>query len=303
MRISTNTFYDSSSNRLSDLQAKMDKIAQQVSSGRKIFTPSDDAVGAGRALELQQAQAINQQYAKNRASMQNTLGIVDGTLSSMTGTLQDIHEGIISAGNGTYSASELAGIAKTLQGQRDQLISLANSTDGAGHYLFSGNMTNTKPFDVIQGGTTISYQGSATQSSVQVDNSRTMAMSVTGQELFGNSADFINKLDSTIALLNNSNSSASAVKAALADVGGSFDTTLQNVTTHQADVGIRLQQLDALDALGSSRDLQYAQNLSSLQDLDYNKALSDLSRQQLALQAAQKTFVQISNLSLFNYMN
>jgi flagellar hook-associated protein 3 FlgL len=42
--------------------------------------------------------------------------------------------------------------------------------------------------------------------------------------------------------------------------------------------------------------------VSSLEDVDYNKVLSDLARQQLQLQVAQKTFTQISNLSIFNYI-
>ena len=146
MRISTNSFFDLNSKRLSDVQSQMDKIAQQVSSGRKILTPADDPVGAGQALEVQQSQSINAQYAKNRSALQNTLAIVDGTLSSITDTLQSIHEQVISAGNGSYSATELAGIATALQGQRDQLLLLANTSDGAGHYLFAGNQTNTRPF-------------------------------------------------------------------------------------------------------------------------------------------------------------
>lgn len=301
MRISTNSFFDLNSKRLSDVQSQMDKIAQQVSSGRKILTPADDPVGAGQALEVQQSQSINAQYAKNRSALQNTLGIVDGTLSSITDTLQSIHEQVISAGNGSYSATELAGIATALQGQRDQLLSLANTSDGAGHYLFAGNQTNTRPF--VEVSASVSYQGVDSQSQVQVDTSRTMAMSVSGQALFGSSADIFAQLNTTIATLNDPNADPNQQQAVLKALGDSYSQTLQNVTTAQADVGIRLQQLDALDTLGSSRDLTYSQALSRLQDVNYNQALSDLSRQQLALQAAQKTFMQISNLSLFNYMN
>jgi len=62
-------------------------------------------------------------------------------------------------------------------------------------------------------------------------------------------------------------------------------------------------ELDRLDDLSGSRLLQSTEELSSLQDLDYNKTLSDLSRQQLSLQAAQKSFQMVSSLSLFNYLS
>ena len=56
-------------------------------------------------------------------------------------------------------------------------------------------------------------------------------------------------------------------------------------------------------ALAQGRlDAQYEATLSRLQDLDYSKALSDFARQQLALEASQKSFLQVSGLSLFNYL-
>jgi len=64
-----------------------------------------------------------------------------------------------------------------------------------------------------------------------------------------------------------------------------------------------MAEIDKINTLGQDKQLQYAQTLKDLQDLDYNKALSDLSRQQTVLTAAQKSFQQISQLSLFNYIN
>lgn len=81
-----------------------------------------------------------------------------------------------------------------------------------------------------------------------------------------------------------------------------IDSALDNVLSVRASVGSRLQELDALDSLGESRDTQYQQSISGLQDLDYAKAISSLNAQQMILQAAQKSFVQTSNLSLFDLL-
>jgi flagellar hook-associated protein 3 FlgL len=48
--------------------------------------------------------------------------------------------------------------------------------------------------------------------------------------------------------------------------------------------------------------LQLKQSLSTLQDTNVTQAISDLTLQQTTLQAAQKSFAQISNLSLFTYI-
>jgi flagellar hook-associated protein 3 FlgL len=69
-----------------------------------------------------------------------------------------------------------------------------------------------------------------------------------------------------------------------------------------AQVGANLQEVERLQALGEELDVQYKQNLSELQDIDYAKAITDLTRQQSQLEAAQKSFVKISSLSIFEYI-
>lgn len=91
---------------------------------------------------------------------------------------------------------------------------------------------------------------------------------------------------------------ANALGGQLANLDQAFD----NVGRVQATVGTRLRELDALTDTSSDLNIQYQQNLSKLQDLDYAKAISEFTQQQVQLEAAQKSFVQISGLSLFNFI-
>ena len=81
-----------------------------------------------------------------------------------------------------------------------------------------------------------------------------------------------------------------------------LDRALDNVSSVQATVGTRLRELESLGDAASDLDLQYQTSLSGLQDLDYAKAISEFTMQQTFLEAAQKSFAQISGLSLFNYL-
>lgn len=81
-----------------------------------------------------------------------------------------------------------------------------------------------------------------------------------------------------------------------------LDQGFNNVSRVQAAVGTRLRELDSLGNTSSGLDLQYQDSLSKLQDLDYAKAISDFTLQQINLEAAQKSFAQISGLSLFQYL-
>jgi flagellar hook-associated protein 3 FlgL len=81
-----------------------------------------------------------------------------------------------------------------------------------------------------------------------------------------------------------------------------MDRGLQNVSAIRTSLGSRLREIDSLHTTGEDLGLQYKAKMSELQDVDFNKAVSDLNLQQTSLTAAQKTFKQVSDMSLFNYM-
>ena len=81
-----------------------------------------------------------------------------------------------------------------------------------------------------------------------------------------------------------------------------IDGALTNVLRVQASVGARMNEVDALQSAATDLELQFSERLSNLQDLDYARAISDLSRQQMQLEAAQTSFVRVSSLSLFDVL-
>ncbi|HVO88075.1 MAG TPA: flagellin, partial [Casimicrobiaceae bacterium] len=81
-----------------------------------------------------------------------------------------------------------------------------------------------------------------------------------------------------------------------------LDQSIDHMLTARASFGASLNELDSLSSGNDDRSTQYDQSLSRLTDLDYNKALSDYARQQLALEAAQKSFAKVTGLSLFDYL-
>jgi flagellar hook-associated protein 3 FlgL len=118
------------------------------------------------------------------------------------------------------------------------------------------------------------------------------------QSLFTTLANLVSTLQTPAATPGASTQVANGVAAALQDI----DQGVNNVLTLRAGAGAYMTELDALTSSLSSRTVQGQQTLSNLQDLDYNKALSDFARQQVALQAAQQSFTKVSGLSLFNYL-
>lgn len=300
MRISTNTLYEQGVARISEVQSGLAKTQQQLATGRRILTPADDPIAAARALEVTQSQAVNAQFAINRQTAVGSLNAVENTLTGVTSMLQDARVIAINAGNATLTDEERGYLATELRGRFDELLALANTTDGTGNYLFSGYQVTTQPFVQTLPGV-VQYMADQGQRQLQVDSARQMAISDSGQRVFqGGNQDIFKTLNDLITLLETPGTATLSTGLAIAT--GAIDKALDNVLTVRASVGSRLKELDALDSTGQDRDLQYSQVLSQLQDLDYAQAISQLSQQQVTLEAAQKSFLKISGLSLFNFL-
>ncbi|MCM2971617.1 flagellar hook-associated protein FlgL [Larsenimonas suaedae] len=115
--------------------------------------------------------------------------------------------------------------------------------------------------------------------------------------------NFINAIKNAVDALNTEQSTGRAkasLENALSATSRQLSNGLDNVLTVRSTVGSRLNEIDVLNAVGDDRALAYEDRLSSLVDLDYAKAISDFSLKQVALEAAQKTFSQTQQMSLFD---
>jgi flagellar hook-associated protein 3 FlgL len=304
MRISTNTIYQSGITKLSTLQSEQNKLSQQIATGKRISLPSDDPVGATQALEISHAQEVNKSFAATRKTAQLKLNTIESSLESVTSLITSAQSALVGAGNSVYSNQERGFIATDLKGSLEALIGLANTRDASGNYLYAGFQTDTKPF--IPNATGASYVGDSNLQSLQVDAQRAIPVNVTGDSVFQSGGnDVFATLSNIVTLLNTPITDATTratFEAGLATAIGNLQGTLDNVLTIRAGVGSKLNELDALDNAGSDRALQYSKALSDLEDLDYTAALSDLAKQQTIMEAAQKSFVATTSLSLFKFI-
>ena len=132
MRVSTLMMYQQNMRGITDSQSAWLKYGEQMSTGKRVNRASDDPVAASQAVVLSQAQAQNSQFATARTFATQRVSIEESTLSQVTTAIQSAQEKIVNAGNGTLSDDDRASLATELQGIRDQILNLANSTDGNG---------------------------------------------------------------------------------------------------------------------------------------------------------------------------
>jgi flagellar hook-associated protein 3 FlgL len=120
----------------------------------------------------------------------------------------------------------------------------------------------------------------------------------TTQDIFGTLGTLILDMEQATANEGDHGLLANRIGFALTNL----DQAEQSILRVRAMIGARLSEVDSLESINADTQLQYQEAISNLQDLDYAKAISDLTRKQTDLQAAQQSFVQISRLSLLEYL-
>lgn len=435
MRVSTSTIYEAGVGGMLQLQEQQVRLQQQVSTGRRINTPSDDPIAAAAVLEISQARAMNEQHGINIDRARASLLLEEQSLGDVTRVLQDIKTLAVNAGNAALSNTDRLAIVTELQVRYDELLGIANRSDGNGQYLFSGYKGDTPPFSQSAAGAVV-YQGDEGQRLLQIGATRRVAVNDSGNAVFmavregdgrvvaaaasGNTGSAIvggttvsNEaawrdpanprefsirfhVDSTVTPAQTSydivdpvnnvslltgaapaagphlrsyregaaivlrsvtppdtnplpfdfgatvtvngtpasgdsvglraaatrdmfgivadlmstlraGQSATAASAAaysnqLSTVLTGLDNALDQVLLVRAGAGTRLAELDTAQTASEDAVLNHDQNLSRLRDLDYAAALSELAQRQVQLEAAQKSFLQITSLQLFDFI-
>jgi flagellar hook-associated protein 3 FlgL len=431
MRVSSGMIFDAGVASMGRQTNSLMTIQQQVASGKRILSPSDDPVSAARAIEVSQATEMTEQFKRTQNYATSALSIEETQLAAAGDVLLRVSELAVQGGSPALNSTGRKGIAVELRARFDQLVGIANSTGGDGNFIFAGYKSSVAPFggsvDNLLAGNEIVYQGDDGQRKLQVSPTRFVEISDSGSDVFtrirnGNgyfTSGFSNSNTGTAVISRGAvtdptawNASATkdvAIKftvtggvttydlvdtgtgnslltggvapAPLAnqrsyqpgqpiilksqgaepafDLGGSVTVTgnaatgdqftlapsssqsvfatiakligaleaaqpdaaaaaqyrndlefatndlnaaFENVNRVRAQVGSRMNEIDALGTMSDDMVLEYKKTLSNLQDIDYAEAITTLTRRQMELEAAQQSFMKIAKLSLFNFL-
>ncbi len=183
MRISTAQYYATTAANYQRNFNNVVKTAEQASSGVKLETAADDPVGAARLLQLDQQKAMLGQYTTNISALNTAQAQEEAVLDSINNVLQKVSELTVRAGGGSLNDDDRKSIAAELGASEDQLLSLMNSKDANGKFIFSGASNNTEPF-VRNSDGTYSYQGDQTQLQLKIGDSMSLGLNDTGWDVF-----------------------------------------------------------------------------------------------------------------------
>jgi flagellar hook-associated protein 3 FlgL len=161
MHISTSNSYNTSLDSLITRQATLSSTQEQLTTGKRVNRASDDPAAAARAERALAAEQRTVANLRGVDASDNAMTLTDSALSDAGELLQQAREAMVAGGNASYTDAERTTLANQLSGLRQQLLTVANRTDGSGTYLFGGQGASQPPFADVPGG--VAYQGAAGQ--------------------------------------------------------------------------------------------------------------------------------------------
>jgi flagellar hook-associated protein 3 FlgL len=180
MRISTANRYDTSVENLQSRQIDLAASQTQLTSGKRVNVASDDPVAAARAERDLATMARSDANQRALEASRNAVQLGESAIGDASELIQQARETLVAAGNGTYTAAERQSQAIKLKEIRNQLLTVANRSDGGGGFVFGGQGASNPPFIDAPGGVQFVGQGGEAQAS----SSETLSLTVDGSAVF-----------------------------------------------------------------------------------------------------------------------
>ena len=396
MRISTAQMFNQNINSVLGKQLATSNIIDQLSTGKKVNTAGDDPVAAISIDNLNQQNALIDQFSRNIDFANNRLSLTESKLGTAETLVSSTREQVLRAINGSLSDSDRKMIADELKGTLEELLALSNTKDESGNYIFSGYEIDSQPFAFDSSGNIVYSGDSGVRDSV-VSSGVTVGTNVPGDSAFMSSpsglgdfsanylasqvgdfnvesaviADPLTYVDDTytftmvgadlevrdsgnvlvttevgfdaanpvnfngievkldgmpatgdsfsitpasqVSIFDTINQAISLIedpnkvntpqgKAELAQILNNIDSGVNQISIERGVSGNSLKALESYSTIHVEEKLVNSSALSKLEDLDYASAITELEKQQVALQAASSVFSKVGSVSLFDYI-
>ena len=290
LRVTQRTISTTTTSNLQLNLSHTQRIQEQLSSGRQLNRPSDSPTGTVSALRLRADLRRSEQLVRNAGDGIGWLGTTDTTLTQGLDALGRVRELALRGRNGSMGADDREAIAAEVEGLRDHLLGIANTTY-LGRPLFAGTSAATSSYDAAG-----AFQGDAGTIERTVLDGVTVRVNLTGPEVFGPAgADAFALLTDIADHLRNDPSQLGADITAL-------DQRMLTVKTSLAQVGARYHQVEAMRDRTETARLDAQNALAEVESVDLPKAITELNLQNVAYQAALAATARVIQPSLVDFL-
>ncbi|GKU83401.1 flagellar hook-associated protein FlgL [Niallia sp. NCCP-28] len=293
MRVTQSMVSANSLRNISSSYNKLNDLSNQVASGKKITKPSDDPVVAMKGMFYRSNLSEVEQYQRNLSEGYLWMDNSEASLEQANTGLQRIRELLINGKSDTNSADARTAIAQEIEQIKQDLVTVANSKVN-GKYIFHGTdisqpLVSGNPPQVAANATDPAIDNYNVQVSSGINLKINVSPTAFSQEMF----DVVQSIQEKMQ--NNDT-------AGLDDLLSRLDTVTDDLTTQRTELGARYNRLELVETRLDSQNVLANKVLSDNEDVDMEKAITNLSVQESVHNAALSVAAKIIQTSLIDFL-
>jgi len=292
MRITYNMTANTVLRNLTNNLTRIEKLQEQLSSGKKVSRPSDDPLATIKIMEYKTTLSASGQYARNIDFLKTELEVADKSLQDISSTLNRIKTLAVRGASESLPQSSRDAIAEEVDQLIDHLIQVGN-TDVSGRYIFGGYRTTISPLE--RQGDVINYRGDNNVRMVEISKDVTIETTPTGKTLFVDTGMFEHLVSLKNALLGGNTSQIN-------EEIGNLDKIMDKVNAENSSLGARLSRIGFNSNLISDKDVRYTDLLSKQEDIEIEDVVLKLYSQQNIYQASLIAAARVLQPSLIDHL-
>jgi flagellar hook-associated protein 3 FlgL len=293
----------------------LNRIQQEMGTGRSLFKPSENINNADQALKTQDQLASEAQFLRNIDDGKSWVGNADSKLQSVVDLINQIDALALSANNSSQNASDRDNTAIQIDQKLESLMGLMNATDG-NRYIFGGTGTTTAPFTAVRDADGHITGMTANQATIQgkvyrrISDGEDIQINVPGAALFqpvgqaGTDQDLAAVISSLRDTIANNNTPPTGSEATLSNehLRGQLDVIRERIANQQTYLGTVGQRLDQTKSRLKDHEVQLTDRLEQAQGVDVTDLVSRLSVEQGAYDALATMGTKLMQQSLIDYL-
>ena len=276
---------------------RMQKLQEQLSSGKQISRPSDSPVQTVEAMQFRAGIRRTEQYVRNADDGMALLGTADAALTDALSMTRRVRELVLGGMNATVAVDGRRAIAAELRTLRESLLGVAN-TRYLDRPVFGGNTLGAHAFDPATG----SFVGDQGGISRTIAPGAQVVVSISGTQAFGDDGD----PDQVFALVDRLatalETGGPAMQAALDGGLVDLDSSIESMINALGQVGARYNRVETARNAAEGQLLSLTSSLSEAEDIDLPKTIVDLQMQEVAYKAALNATARVVQPSLLDFL-
>lgn len=281
---------------------QMEKVQNQLSSGKEVSKPSDDPFRVSKSISFKTAIDENNQYLTNIEDSIGWVDMTDSTLDGIVNILQRTRELIAYSANGTLSDTDLSAIKVEVQQLYEEWTQTSNNNYD-GRYILGGQTTTKAPFEIqedISGNNILNYNGDDKDLFREIAPNVVMKINITGDEIVNapeSSYELGDIFDEVINALNEGNTD-DLTNTFL----GEIDYHIDNNIRLRSKIGAISNRLEAVKQKNETENINLTQLMSKNEDIDLAEKIMEYTTLSNVYQASLATGAKIIQPTLLDYL-